>query len=438
MKIVIEKSRIAGRISAPPSKSYTIRALMCAALAGGESEIRHPLTAEDTVAAADVLREIGIATRREKESWRVSGGGFRAPETDLFCGDSAATLRFLTAMCSVVPGRCRLVAGSSLAKRPVGVLVRALKDLGVDCAASGGLPPVTVGGGTLRGGLVEIPGDVSSQFISALLLVAPRAENGMTIRLTTPLESGPYIRMTLDCLQKFGITVGVSGSLDEFQVNRQTYQPAVYQVEGDWSSVSYFLALGAVAGRIEITNLDPDSAQGDKMMLTWLRDMGAAVEINRHSVTVARAKLKALRADLTDCIDLLPTLAVLAAVAQGTSEFTGIVRARLKESNRVTAVKDGLERMGVRVIEETDKLTIVGSVIGENAKMTIIGSATGSPPHGAVIDSMNDHRIAMAFSVLVSVVGGTVIEGAECVNKTFPQFWDILESAGGKLKTDGE
>ncbi len=420
MKIVIEKSRIAGRISAPPSKSYTIRALMCAALAGGESEIRHPLTAEDTVAAAEVLSEIGITTRREKEPWRVSGGDFRAPETDLFCGDSAATLRFLTAICSVVPGRCRLVAGPSLAKRPVGVLVRALKDLGVDCTASGELPPVTVSGGTLQGGLVEIPGDVSSQFISALLLVAPLSVDGMTIRLTTPLESKPYIRMTLDCLQKFGIMVDVSESLDEYQINRQTYQPTEYEVGGDWSSAAYFLALGAVSGRIEITNLDPASAQGDKMMLTFLQDMGAAVEINRHSVIVSKAKLKALRADLTDCIDLLPTVAVLAAVAEGTSEFTGIARARLKESNRVTAVKDGLERMGVKVIEETNKLTSVGS-----------------PPRGAIIDSMNDHRIAMAFSVLGTAVGGTTVNGAECVNKTFPQFWDILESTGGKLETDG-
>ena len=420
MKIFIEKGRIAGRVSAPPSKSYTIRALMCAALAGGESEIRHPLTAEDTVAAADVLHEIGITTRREKEPWRVSGGDFRLPATDLFCGDSAATLRFLTAICSVVPGQCRLVAGPSLARRPVGVLVQALRRLGVDCAASGELPPVTVNGGTLKGGLTEIPGDVSSQFISALLLVAPRAVDGMTIRLTTPLESRPYIRMTLDCLQKFGITVDVSESLDEYKINRQTYRPTEYEVEGDWSSAAYFLALGAVSGPIEITNLNPDSAQGDKMILNFLRDMGSAVEINRHSVTVRKAKLKALRADLTDCIDLLPTVAVLAAVAEGASEFTGIARARLKESNRVTAVKEGLERMGVKVIEETNKLTIVGST-----------------PRGAIIDSMNDHRIAMAFSVLGTAVGGTVIEGAECVNKTFPQFWDILESTGGKLETDG-
>jgi 3-phosphoshikimate 1-carboxyvinyltransferase len=179
MKIFIEKSRITGKVSAPPSKSYTVRGLMCAALAGGESEIRYPLASEDTEATKRVLNEIGITTRRETEKWRVSGGNFRAPVADLFCGDSAATLRFMMAICSVVPGQCRLIAGPSLAKRPVGVLVHALRDLGVDCSATGGLPPVTVNGGTLEGGLTELPGDVSSQFISALLLVAPLAANGL-------------------------------------------------------------------------------------------------------------------------------------------------------------------------------------------------------------------------------------------------------------------
>jgi 3-phosphoshikimate 1-carboxyvinyltransferase len=227
--------------------------------------------------------------------------------------------------------------------------------------------------------------------------------------------------MTLDCLQKFGIQVIASEALDEFKIAGQSYQPTKYEIEGDWSSASYFLALGAVSGEMEVTNLNPDSLQGDKMILDFLRDMGARVETHLNSVTVGRAKLNAIHADFTDCIDLLPTVAVLAAAAEGTSEFTGIARARLKESNRVTAVKDGLEKMGIKVSEERNKLTIVGS-----------------KPKGSVIDSVNDHRIAMAFSVLGTVVGGTTINGAECVNKTFPQFWDILGSIGGKLKTDGE
>jgi 3-phosphoshikimate 1-carboxyvinyltransferase len=191
-------------------------------------------------------------------------------------------------------------------------------------------------------------------------------------------------------------------------------------VEGDWSSASYFLALGAVCGEVEVANLNPGSLQGDKMMLNFLKAMGAAVEVKQNSVVVRKARLKAIQADLSDCIDLLPTMAVLAAVADGESEFTSIARARLKESNRVAAVKEGLEKMGVKVIEESDKLTIAGSRL-----------------KGAVIDSKADHRIAMAFSILGSSVGGTIINGAECVNKTFPDFWDILRNIGGRIEIDG-
>ena len=168
-------------------------------------------------------------------------------------------------------------------------------------------------------------------------------------------------------------------------------------------------------------NLNPESLQGDKMMLNFLRDMGASVKVGLNSVTVAESKLNAISADLSECIDLLPTIAVLAAVAEGVSQFSGISRARLKESNRVAAVREGLERMGVKVVEEQDRLTIIGT-----------------SPSGAVIDSKDDHRLAMAFSILGLLVGNTVINEAECVNKTFPGFWNILRSIGGKVATYGQ
>lgn len=421
MKVSIDKSEVKGKVRASSSKSYTIRALMCAALARGESQIVQPLSSEDTEAAINVLTGIGVHIRQEGDVWRIAGGDFREPDGDLFCGDSAATLRFMTAICSIVPGKCRLVAGPSLAKRPVRPLVQALRQLGVDCSSQGELPPVLVRGGKLRGGLTELPGNISSQFVSALLFVSPFADGGVRIRLTTPLESKPYVLMTLDCLQKFGINVKVSDNFDDFETVRQNYKPAQYEVEGDWSSASYFLALGALSGGVEVTNLNPASLQGDKMMLNLLRDMGAQVETGNSSVKVRKSALKAVRADLTDCIDLLPTVAVLAAAAEGVSEFTGIERARIKESDRVVAVKEGLENMGVKVTEERDKMTVAGSKL-----------------RGAVIDSKNDHRIAMAFSVLGSLVGDTTIDGAECVNKTFPSFWDILRSIGGKLKINGK
>ena len=420
MKVTLEKSNVEGRVTAPPSKSYTIRGLMCAALARGESQIVHPLYADDTEAAAGVLGNIGVGVEREEGLWQVSGGDFHPPEEDLYCGDSAATLRFMTAICSVVPGKCRLTAGPSLAKRPVGPLAEALRRLGVDCSADNGLAPVVVNGGRLRGGETELPGDVSSQFISALLLVSPFAEEGMRIKLTTPLESKPYVAMTLECMDKFGVKVEFSEKMDDFHVSRQAYQPARYEVEGDWSSASYFLALGAVSGGVEIVNLNPQSLQSDRIMLDFLKRMGADVEISPDVIKVKGSKLKALRTDLSNCIDLLPTMAALTAMAEGTSELAGISRARLKESDRVAAIREGLQNMGLKAAEEKDRLLITGS----NLK-------------GAVIDSHNDHRIAMAFGILGALAGDTVVNSAECVDKTFPEFWAILKSIGGRLKING-
>lgn len=419
MKALVHKSEVKGKVRAPSSKSYTIRGLMCAALAKGESEIIHPLSSDDTEASIDVLSKVGVHIRQEEDLWRVSGGNFHEPDTELFCGESAATLRFMTAICSLIPGKCELVSGPSLAKRPIKPLVQALRQLGVNCSCQSETAPVIVEGSRLKGGVAELAGNISSQFISALLFISPFAEDGVTIRLTTPLESKPFVLMTLECLRRFGIRV--SQALNQFEISKQAYRPAKYEVEGDWSSASYFLALGAISGGVEVENLNPESLQGDKIMLNFLRDMGALVEVNENSVAVKKSRLNAIHADLSDCIDLLPTLAVLAAVADGVSELTGIERARIKESNRVAAVKEGLERMGIKVTEEKNRLMV-----------------TGSEPRGSVIDSQSDHRVAMAFSILGSVVGGTTINDAECVAKTFPQFWDILKSIGGEVKIDGK
>jgi 3-phosphoshikimate 1-carboxyvinyltransferase len=419
MKVSVSKSEISGRVRAPASKSYTIRGLVSSALVKGKSEIIYPLSSDDTEAALNVLREIGVKITKEKDSWRIIGGNFHKPEQDLDCDDSAATLRFMMAICSQVPGECRLTAGSSLARRPVKPLVQALKQLGVDVSAQGEVAPVTIRGGRPKGGTAELAGNISSQFVSALLLIAPLAEEGMKIRLTTPLESKPYVMMTLDCLRKFGIEVKTPPDLREFNIAPQAYQPTRYLVEGDWSSASYLLALGALSGPVTVANLNPESRQGDRILLSFLKEMGALVDIDKSTVTVRKSGLNAIKADLANSIDLLPTMAVLAAVAKGVSEFTRIGRARIKESNRVLAVREGLERMGVAVREERDRLTV-----------------TGTTPQGAVIDTKNDHRIAMAFGVLGTMTGKTVINDAECVAKTYPEFWDVLRSIGGEVKED--
>jgi len=222
MRASLGKSEIQGKVAAPSSKSYTLRGLMCAALARGGSEIIHPLSSDDTEAATEVLGKIGIQVVPSQKSWRVVGGDFHEPKTELFCRESAATLRFMTAICSLVPGECRLEASPSLAIRPIRPLLQALNQLGVDCHYRPEKASVIVRGGKLKGGITELPGNISSQFVSALLLIAPFAEKGMAIRLTTPLESKPYVLMTMECLETFGIKVNASKDLIQFEVAQQS------------------------------------------------------------------------------------------------------------------------------------------------------------------------------------------------------------------------
>lgn len=440
MKVIVDKSEVKGKVSVPSSKSMTIRALMCAALSKGTSEIVHPLVSEDTNAAVAVLGQIGVSVKKENDLWRVTGGTFRVPRQDLFCGESATTLRFMMAVCALIPGKHRLTGGPSLSRRPVKSLVEAMKQLGIKASMEGKTtPPVTIEGGAFKGEATELPGNISSQFISALLLIAPFAPKEMSIRLTTSLTSRPYVLMTLWCLKQFGIDI--HNALDRFVVRRQRYQPARIEVEGDWSSASYFLALGAACGDIEVVNLSVASLQGDRVILDFLRSMGAAVTVSGDSVTVMRSELKALHADLTDCIDLLPTVAVLAALAKGKSDFTGIERARIKESDRVTAVRENLRKAGVEVADNNHHLVITGlktpkpvdeSKMEEESKE---GKKTEEPACAPVtLDSYGDHRIAMAFGVLGAALGGFTITGAECVAKTFPAFWDTMKKVGVKVE----
>ena len=421
MKVTIYKSIINGSVRAPSSKSYTIRALMCAAMAYGKSKIHFALNSDDTEASLDVLRMVGVRIEQDGESLLVNGGVFHEAQGDLYCSDSATTLRFMTAIASVIPGKTRLVPGPSLINRPIEPLIQVLRQIGVNCYLCENRSTVMVEGGGLKGGLVRLAGNVSSQFLSALLLVGPFAEKGIRINLSSPLQSKPYILMTIECLKEFGIHIEFSEDFTEFTVTKQLFRPTEYVVEGDWSSASYLLALGALSGRIEITNLELKSMQGDKILLYFLREMGALIERNKESIIVKSSGLRAIKADLTDCIDLLPTMAVLAATATGTSEFVGVSRGRIKESNRVAAVVEGLRRMGMEIIEERDRLMI-----------------TRNEPHNAIIDSWKDHRIAMAFAILGMKDGGITINNADCVSKTFPGFWKMIKDVGGQITVSGK
>jgi 3-phosphoshikimate 1-carboxyvinyltransferase len=423
MKVSIDKSIINGCANAPSSKSYTIRGLVCAALSPGESEIINPLSSDDTDAASYALEKIGVRVIHGQNSWRVLGGHLVVPKSDLECRESAATLRFLLAIVSIIPGTIRLTAKPSLVARPITPLLDALHQIGVDCQRESDGKSIVVHGGNINRNIAAVAGDISSQFISALLMLAPLVKGGLNVKLTTPLESRAYIEMTIDCLAHFGIKVVTLPSYTNFFIAQQKYHPTKYTVEGDWSSASYLLASGALAGSVEVSNLDGTSLQGDKALLTFLHEMGIPVSVNTTAFKTRKpdCTLRPITVDLDECIDLLPTMVVMAAFAEGKSEFYGIARARLKESNRVSAITQELKKAGVEIIEEQDRITVLGK-----------------KPKGAIFDSHGDHRIAMALSLVGLVCGNTTIENAECVSKTYPEYWQILQSLGGKIIIHGQ
>jgi len=395
-----------------------IRALMCAGIAMGESRLVNPLVSDDTLAAQNVLQELGALVTRDDGHWLVSGGKLRRSTHELFCNESAATLRFITAVCAMIPGEHKLTAAPSLSKRPISPLLEVLSQMGIRYKSTKKSTPLIIHGGKILGGGISLPGDISSQYISALLLAAPLADREMKVILSSNPRSKPYIMMTIKCMESFGVNVDFALDFSEYRVKSQRYKATRYVIENDWSSAAYFLALGAAAGEVTVTGLNLNSVQADKAIISILKDMGANVVAGNDNVTVRRSELRPVTADLSDCIDLLPTVSVLAALADGTSEFTGISNARLKESNRVKAVKSELRKMHVKVKEKKDSLFI-----------------TGGYPRSAEIDSWGDHRMAMAFSILGTVCGAT-IEGAECVSKTFPGYWEVLKNAGVEMKKD--
>jgi len=415
MRVEIHRSEVKGTVVALPSKSYTHRALICSALARGKSRILSPLISDDTEATCRVLNNLGVDLHKEPELWEVVRGELKKPDSDLYCGESGTTLRFMAAVSALVDGKCRLTCGPSLSRRPVGPLIDGLRQLEVDCRSRGGFPPVVVEGkGRIHGGNVTIPGNISSQFVSALLLVAPLADPAVSLKLTTPLESKPYVSMTMEAQRRFGVVVQTSGDMREFQVRRQTYHPTEFAVEGDWSSTAYMLAAGALAGKVTVHGLNPESLQADQAIIDILKEMGGDVDLKGATVSVRSSGLNGLEFDMSDCPDLFPLVSAICAVADGTSVLSSVKRLQYKESDRVVSMVEGLRKMGVKATRSEDSVTIVGT-----------------NPRGGLIDPKGDHRIAMAFSVVGLVAEGkTVIQNAECVSKSYPGFWDDLEALG--------
>ncbi len=407
---VVEASRVKGRVDAPPSKSHTVRAVLLAALAQGRSVLARPSRCEDALAALGLARALGARVEDRFEEIAVTGG---APPTGnvLECGESGFCLRAATALAALFDSEFAVTGRGSLLNRPVGPVEAPLGALGARCETAGGFPPVSVRG-PLRGGAAEVDGTHGSQFLSGLLMALPLCPGDSEVRVSG-LRSGPYVRMTLACVEAFGGRVDREADLSSFRIRGgQRYRAGRVEVEGDWSGASFLLVAGAVAGEAEVAGLDPGSFQPDRAVLTALSDAGAEITWGAEALRVRRGDLRAFDFDATDCPDLFPPLAVLACACSGTSVLKGVGRLRAKESDRAAALVSELGRLGGRLRLDGDRMVI-----------------RGGPLWGGEVDSGGDHRIAMAGAVAgLLCPNGAAVVGEACVAKSYPGFFDDLDS----------
>ncbi|MFB6076944.1 MAG: 3-phosphoshikimate 1-carboxyvinyltransferase [Candidatus Nanohaloarchaea archaeon] len=406
MQATIEPSTVSGRVQAPPSKSYTHRAIFAGGY-GGNLVVKRPLLSADTRASLRAVERFGADWTQVEGGVEISGfrGDPQVPTQVIDCGNSGTTMRLASGTAALGDGITVLTGDASLRSRPQGPMLEAIEQLGSMARSTrgNGQAPLVIEGGE-GGGSVRIPGDVSSQFVTSLLMAGAVTETGIEIELSTPLKSAPYVDITLDLLASFGVEARGDG--ETYTVDGgQTYDPpdGEYLVPGDFSSMSYLLAAGAVAG--DGVRMGAD--------VTWDRDAG--------SLTVSQAHLEGVTVDVGDTPDLLPTVAVLGAVADGQTTITNCEHVRYKETDRVSAMAESLEKMGATVSETADTLTVVGAE---------------SALEGATLDGRGDHRIVMALAVAGLVAdGATTITGAEHVDVSYPDFFDVLYDLGASVRT---
>ncbi|HMO14634.1 MAG TPA: 3-phosphoshikimate 1-carboxyvinyltransferase [Pirellulaceae bacterium] len=410
---------IHGVITPPGSKSITNRALVCAALAEGESVIKGALACDDTGVMLDSLRRLGIAIETNWDRRQIivqgCGGQFPVKQADLFVGNSGTTMRFLTAMCAVGRGRFRLSGVPRMHQRPIGPLVELLSRFGVQISTENvGCPPVVIDAQGIRGGSGKIRGGVSSQFTSAVLMALPYADEFSVIQLIPPVVSKPYIDITCAVMSGFGVNVVRFDEYFEYSVDpQQKYDACEYVVEPDASAASYFWGAAAVTGgKVKVQGLTMDAMQGDVKFVKALEKMGCVVQYFVDAIEVQGPVQQGIEIDMRDISDTAQTLAVIALFAEGPTTIRGIAHNRDKETDRIGNLAIELRKLGAEVSELDDGLLIV-------------------PPRRlspATIRTYDDHRMAMSFSLAGLRQMGIVIEDPQCVSKTYPEFFTDLDS----------
>ncbi len=408
---------LTGRIRPPGSKSLTNRALICAALAEGKSELRGALDSEDTRVMIDALQQLGLEVQFDAAAHLVkligNGGKFVATANplELYVANSGTTVRFLTAALTLGSGSFRLDGTARMRERPIADLIAALNQLGANIRSEtgSGAPPVITESQGLRGGTASLRGDISSQYLSAVLMAAPRADNDVQLEIEGELVSQPYVEMTLAVMQAFGVQVEATPG-ERYHIRPQTYQGRTYEIEPDASAASYFLAAAAICGGIvRVEGLSADSLQGDVAFADVLAQMGCDVQYLPDAIEVTGGQLRGVEVNMNAISDTVQTLAAVALFADGPTTVRGVAHVRHKETDRIGDLITELRKLGAGAEELADGLRIIPASL-----------------QGAAIDTYDDHRMAMSLALVGLRQSGVVINNPACTGKTYPNYFDDL------------
>ena len=419
MNCKIEKSQLNGEIICPPSKSYTHRAIFLAALSDGKSIVKNSLYSSDTRATIDACKTFGVDVHESGDVISIDNSiNLEGQGGIIDVVNSGTTIRIATAIAAISPNKTILSGDSSIKKRPMKPLLDSLESLGANCISDDGKPPITVSG-RIRGGEVKIMGDVSSQFVSALLIIAPRLQNGLEINIEGNIVSKPYIDSTIASMEKFGVELVTEEKYKKYKIKPQVYKPTEFSVPSDFSNLALLLAAIVLVGNnVSIRISMGDLPQGDELFIDILEKMGVIVTLQNNMITVKTpVKLDGGKFDLGNTPDLLPPLAILVLKSQNPIWIYNVAHARFKETDRIKIISREIKKIGVRVEEKDDGIILYPP---ENIK-------------SAKLESENDHRLFMAFCICGMYIGGCEVSNPESVEVSYPNFISDITKIGGKI-----
>ena len=419
MNCKVEKSIISGDIVCPSNKSYTHRAIFLALLADGKSLIKNVLKSKDTDATINACKNFGAEIKETGDNVTINSSGESKLHANVIdAANSGTTIRIATSIAALSDGKAVLSGDQSLQKRPMQPLLDALESLGAKCSSSNGKPPISVSG-KIKGGEVVIPGNISSQFISSLMIVAPKSENGIVLNIKDELVSKPYIDATIMAMKEFAVNVETVTPYQKYIISQQNYKPTTFTIPSDFSSAALLLSAAVLIGEnltIQITM--GKLPQADEAIIDILEVLGAVVTLEKGHMTIkSPAKLEGGRFDLSNSPDLLPAIAILALKKTKPIEIFNVEHARYKETDRIAILARELGKLGVKVVEKKD-----GLILKNSGKLT-----------GTDLNSENDHRLFMAFCIAGMYVGNCTVSDPESVEISYPNFISDMKRAGSKI-----